>query len=227
MWIDSAWRFWPEGANGFWQKNNGAAMEAYLTAFPPGRHVSRNIAADKETGISMNGRNSTYMWNASSSFFNTPWIYGQAQNFGGRAGMYGRLDAAVYDFPKAYAQAATLEGIGTFSEALEQNPVAVDIFMAQAWEMPAGIGNTTEWLRGYVQARYPSPVPESAHRAWELLHHGMYDCGCFDAPCAFGCQEPGIGVIGGNPSCSTNNPVSTVHKQFQLVPRSFSDGLVL
>ena len=81
VWIDSAWRFWPEGASGFWQKDNGAATEAYLTAFPAGRHISRNIAADKETGISMNGRNNTYMWNATSSFFNTPWIYGQAQNF--------------------------------------------------------------------------------------------------------------------------------------------------
>ena len=44
--------------------------------------------------------------------------------------------------------------------------------MAQTWEMPSGVGNTSAWLRGYVQARYPSPVPESAHDAWEHLHHG-------------------------------------------------------
>ena len=44
--------------------------------------------------------------------------------------------------------------------------------MAQTWEMPSGVGNTSAWLRGYVQARYPSPVPESAHNAWEHLHRG-------------------------------------------------------
>ena len=91
------------------------------------------------------------------------------------------MDQAAYDFPKAYAQAATLEGIGTFSESLEQNPVVDDLLLSQMWEMPTGIGDTTSWLRMYVQARYPAPVPASAHRAWELLHHGMYNCGCFDA----------------------------------------------
>ena len=73
----------------------------------------------------------TFLWNASRSFFNTSWIYGQVQNFGGRPGVYGRLDAAAYDFPKAFAEAGSLEGLGTFSEALEQNPVAVDLLMAQ------------------------------------------------------------------------------------------------
>jgi hypothetical protein len=28
--------------------------------------------------------------------------------------MYGRLDAAAYDFPKAFAQAPSLEGLGAF-----------------------------------------------------------------------------------------------------------------
>ena len=73
----------------------------------------------------------TFLWNASRSFFNTSWIYGEVQNFGGRPGVYGRLDAAAYDFPKAFAEAGSLEGLGTFSEALEQNPVAVDLLMAQ------------------------------------------------------------------------------------------------
>ena len=79
----------------------------------------------------------------------------QVQNFGGRPGIYGRLDAAAYDFPKAYVQAASLEGVGTFSEAMEQNPVAVDLLMGQIWEMPHGVGDTVAWLRGYIQARYP------------------------------------------------------------------------
>ena len=76
-------------------------------------------------------RAGTFLWNASRSFFNTSWIYGQVQNFGGRPGVYGRLDAAAYDFPTAFAEAGSLEGLGTFSEALEQNPVAVDLLMAQ------------------------------------------------------------------------------------------------
>ena len=57
VWIDSAWRF---GATpSFWEAENGAVMEAFLTAFPYGRHVSRNIAADKERA-SMGGRNGTH-----------------------------------------------------------------------------------------------------------------------------------------------------------------------
>ena len=38
---------------------NREVMEAFLTAFPYGRHVSRNIAADKERA-SMGGRNGTH-----------------------------------------------------------------------------------------------------------------------------------------------------------------------
>ena len=56
VWIDSAWRFGASPA--FWEANDGEVMEAFLTAFPYGRHVSRNIAADKERA-SMGGRNGT------------------------------------------------------------------------------------------------------------------------------------------------------------------------
>jgi hypothetical protein len=88
---------------------------------------------------------------------------------------------------------------------MEQNPVAVDILMAQTWEMPHGIGDTTSWLRGYVQARYPYPVPETAHRAWGFLLKGQYQCGCVDAPCTVAVQEPGEHFLGLS-TCNKNNP---------------------
>ena len=50
---------------------------------PYGRHVSRNIAADKErvTGPhDMKGKDGDFIWEASESFFNTSWIYGQVIN---------------------------------------------------------------------------------------------------------------------------------------------------
>ena len=82
-------------APAFWEANGGEAMKAYLTAFPYGKHVSRNIAADKERASMCPDphgpcRNGTFLWNASASFFNTSWVYGQAQNFGGKPGLYRR-----------------------------------------------------------------------------------------------------------------------------------------
>ena len=124
IWVDSAWRFGSTGA--FWQANGGENMKAFLTAIPKGRHVARNVAAARML-TSLNGRNDTYLWNASDGFFNTSWIYGQLQNFGGKPGIYGRLDTAARAFPQAFAESPSLQGIGTASEAIEQNPVAVDV----------------------------------------------------------------------------------------------------
>ena len=134
---------------------------------------------------------------ASDGFFNTSWIYGQLQNFGGKPGIYGRLDVAARSFPDAYAQSSSLEGIGTASEAIEQNPVAVDIISDNIWSMPEGITNVSKWVREYVQARYPAPVPEAAQVAWEHLHRGVYSCdtddrlnGCRSWNCVAGACTP-------------------------------------
>ena len=70
IWVDSAWRFGSTGA--FWQANGGENMKAFLTAIPQGRHVARNVAAARML-TSLNGRNNTYLWNASAGFFNTSW----------------------------------------------------------------------------------------------------------------------------------------------------------
>lgn len=75
----------------------------------------------------------------------------------------------------------------------------------QAWELPHGVGNTSSWLRQYVAARYPGPVPESAHRAWEHLHKGQYHCNSVQDPCIILCQEPGMQELG-LAMCTTTNP---------------------
>ena len=72
--------------------------------------------------------------------------------------------------------------------------------------MPHGVGNTTSWLRGYVQARYPYPVPETAHQAWEHLHAGAYHCDSSTAPCTIVVQEPGLDELGLSDCTKTNPP---------------------
>ena len=57
------------------------------------------------------------------------------QNFGGRPGMYGRLDAVLTQpaYAFAHAQPGTMRGIGYDGEAIEKDPVVYDALMDGAW----------------------------------------------------------------------------------------------
>ena len=188
VWCDSAWRFL---ANEKWwmgPKNDGARMKAFLHAVPKGKHISRDLTAEAAP-----------VWQRTDSFYGTDWTWGMLQNFGGRPGMYGRLDVVLTQpaYAFAHAQPGTMRGIGYDGEAIEKDPVVYDALMDGAWvEDAAGAPQPLDaagWLERYIDARYPAcPVSgrSALSSAWSLLRSSVYNNTSPQSDLMLICQRP-------------------------------------
>ena len=56
-------------------------------------------------------------------FNHTPWVYCMLNNFGGRLGLHGHLDAMDRDIPRLFSDCTAIAGIGITPEASVNNPV--------------------------------------------------------------------------------------------------------
>ena len=100
------------------------------------------------------------------------WLYGGLWAFGGRT----TLGAPLYDyavrFPKIAQQAGThLSGTAIFTEGMDTNPFAFDLYTEMAWhDAPVDLPT---WTDGYADRRYGG---EDAHarKAWQILLKTAY-----------------------------------------------------
>lgn len=147
-----------------WQNNPlPAIMEALDT-----RHV---LVADIEQGrIPRNNRD--------KEFHGADWLFGGLWEFGGRT----TLGAPLYDYAVRFPAMAALPNshiIGTalFTEGLDTNPFAFDLYTEMAWHKdPVDL---IPWTDDYALRRYGSPTPDGkadvhAQRAWQILLHTAY-----------------------------------------------------
>lgn len=101
-----------------------------------------------------------------------PWLYGGLWEFGGRT----TLGAPLYDYAVRFPQMAKLPGsriVGTalFTEGLDTNPFAFDLYMEMAWHSdPVDL---PPWTDAYATRRYDG---EDAHarQAWQILLKTAY-----------------------------------------------------
>lgn len=124
-------------------------------------------------------------------------VYSTIFNFGGRTGLFGRLDSTAEGYGKA-RRSPTVKGIGATPEAIEQVPVIYDILFELPWY--DSIPDTDKWLADYTIRRYGTDNPD-CKRAWELLHHSAL--GCRDTR-----QGPHEAIVCARPSLSVSK-VST------------------
>lgn len=141
-----------------WQNN---PLPALIDALDP-HHL---LIADIEQGrIPRNNRD--------QQFHDTPWLYGGLWEFGGRTS----LGAPLYDYAVRFPNMAKLPGshiTGTalFTEGLDTNPFAFDLYTEMAWHKdPVDL---TAWTNDYALRRYGAPDPH-AQRAWQILLHTAY-----------------------------------------------------
>jgi alpha-N-acetylglucosaminidase len=110
--------------------------------------------------------------NRDQQFHGANWLYGGLWEFGGRT----TLGAPLYDYATRMPQMAHLPGshiVGTalFTEGLDTNPFAFDLYTEMAWHKdPVDLSNFTYdfALRRYGQ------FDEHAQRAWQILLHTAY-----------------------------------------------------
>ena len=100
------------------------------------------------------------------------WLFGGLWEFGGRTTM----GAPLYDYAQRMPRAATragshLSGTALFTEGLDTNPYAFDLYSEMAWRTkPVCL---EKWTADYALRRYGAPDPHAA-KAWDILLHTSY-----------------------------------------------------
>ncbi|MBR6771160.1 MAG: alpha-N-acetylglucosaminidase C-terminal domain-containing protein, partial [Lachnospiraceae bacterium] len=110
-------------------------------------------------------------------FTDTPWVFCQLNNFGGRMGLHGHLDNVANNIPAAANQAKHLAGIGITPEASQNNPLLYDFLFETIWtddaDQPLKAINVTEWLADYAIRRYGAENT-NAIEAINILSNTVY-----------------------------------------------------
>jgi alpha-N-acetylglucosaminidase len=107
-----------------------------------------------------------------ADFKGARWLFGGLWEFGGRTTM----GAPLFDYAQRMPRASTrsgshLSGTALFTEGLDTNPFAFDLYSEMAWHTePVDLD---EWTAAYAVRRYGTADPHSAN-AWHILLHTVY-----------------------------------------------------
>ncbi len=141
-----------------WQKEPEPALLAAID-------TSRVLIADIEQGR-------TPREHRDEEFKGAAWLYGGLWEFGGRTTMGAPLYDYAVRFPNMAKQPGSrIKGIALFTEGVDTNPFAYDLYTEMAWrtepvDLPA-------WTRNYALRRYGAD-DEHAQRAWQILLKTAY-----------------------------------------------------
>lgn len=110
--------------------------------------------------------------NRDREFRGASWLYGGLWEFGGRTTMGAPLyDYAVRLPQMAKRQRSRIVGTALFTEGLDTNPFAFDLYTEMAWH--ADPVDLTQWTDAYATRRYGADDPH-ARRAWQILLKTVY-----------------------------------------------------
>ncbi|MES2392865.1 MAG: alpha-N-acetylglucosaminidase TIM-barrel domain-containing protein [Acidobacteriota bacterium] len=110
--------------------------------------------------------------NRDQEFMGARWLWGGLWEFGGRT----TLGAPLYDhgvrFPQNAAKPGSkIAGTALFTEGLDSNPFAFDLYTEMAWRNePVDL---EAWASQYAERRYGGSDPH-AKKAWHILLHTSY-----------------------------------------------------
>jgi alpha-N-acetylglucosaminidase len=112
-------------------------------------------------------------------FRGAAWLFGGLWQFGGR----NTLGAPLYDYATRFPQLAHrpdshIRGIALFTEGLDTNPFAFDLYTEMAWH-PDPV-DLPQWTADYATRRYGADDPH-ARRAWQILLQTAYSYHADDA----------------------------------------------
>ncbi|OVA15285.1 Alpha-N-acetylglucosaminidase [Macleaya cordata] len=158
VWLMQGWLFSSDSA--FWKP---AQMKALLHSVPFGKMIVLDLFADVKP-----------IWEKSSQFYGTPYVWCMLHNFGGNIEMYGILDAISSGPVDArVSQNSTMVGVGMCMEGIEQNPVVYELMSEMAFRSEKV--QLKEWLKSYSLRRYGKEVHQ-IEAAWEILYRTIYNC---------------------------------------------------
>lgn len=170
-----------------WQWNAGQKLS--LNAVPAGKLVVLDLFSDGSPAFdSYNG------------YAPQDAVFCAIPNFGGRSGLMGRLQNVTDNYFKFKGQYASIKGIGTAPEAIEQTPVTYDLIYQLPW-MNGVKPDVAAWVDNYAEARYGQDN-KVVKEAWSLLRQGPLNYG------ADGIQGPVEDVWAARPNLDANKASS-------------------
>ena len=107
-----------------------------------------------------------------SDFHNAPFLYGGLWEFGGRTTFGGVLGTLAQRLPRMAKTNADMAGTALFTEGMDTNPFAYDLFTEMAWRKDPP--DLAQWTSDYVRRRYGAADPH-ALAAWDILRRTAYD----------------------------------------------------
>ena len=134
-----------------------------LNAVPAGRLVVLDLFSDGKPAF--DGYNGYVPQDA---------VFCAIPNFGGRSGLMGRLNNVTENYFRFKDKYASIKGIGTAPEAIEQTPVGYDLIYQLPWM--GSKPDVQTWIKRYATARYGTPNT-TVQEAWELLRQGPLNYG--------------------------------------------------
>jgi alpha-N-acetylglucosaminidase len=114
-------------------------------------------------------------WERRKGFNGIPWIWCSLTNFGGKIGMYSRINQLAAEPARAlHSEYSTnLKGIGMMMEGDRTNPINSELTFDAAWSDKAI--DLDQWIDNYVYARYGSPNND-ARQAWQIIRQTALNC---------------------------------------------------
>lgn len=107
-----------------------------------------------------------------TEFRGASWLFGGLWEFGGRTTMGAPLYDYAVRFPEMAARKGSrIAGTALFTEGLDTNPYAFDLYTEMAWH--ATPVNLQHWTDGYALRRYGAKDVH-AERAWQILLKTAY-----------------------------------------------------
>lgn len=134
-------------------------------------------------------------WDRRKGFEQTPFLWCVVSNFGGKEGLYGRLNRMLKEPCRAAVTYPDLfSGVGTMPEGNLDNPVVYDLIYSWPWmndSMSIGM-----FIEQYPVYRYGAENKD-ARAAWDILLHTVYTSTAASqegAPESFFCARPSFNI---------------------------------
>lgn len=182
VWVLQGWPFYYERK--FWGPDQ---VRALLDAVPDDGLMLLDLFAEQYP-----------YWQETEAYHGKPWVWCMLHSFGGRPGLYGRMQAVAAEPPAALhsPQRGKLVGIGISTEAIENNPVQYDLMAEMAWHhQPVDLDR---WIDDYAARRYGGRSAEAV-AAWRLLLATVYNrpVGVHGLPASIVCARPSLDTTRG------------------------------
>jgi len=114
-------------------------------------------------------------WERRKGYHDIPWAWCCLLNFGGKIGMFSRLDQLANESTRALKSeyGKHLKGIGMMMEGDETNPINFELLFDAAWrDKPVDV---SQWVNDFTVSRYGAK-DDAAQKAWQIIYKTALSC---------------------------------------------------